>query len=184
MKPEAGKILISDPFLRDPNFARTIVLVVEHNDNGTLGFVLNNSIDLTLKAALKNDKLPEKEIYQGGPVELNTIHFLHTVGHIIGQSIEILPKVFWGGDFNKAINILEKNPQMANQFVFFLGYSGWGAGQLEDELHEGAWIVGNIGGSTVFNSNLDSTELWKKAMQNLGGKYALLINSPINPELN
>ncbi len=185
MKPSSGTILISDPFLRDPNFARSIVLLAEHNEAGSFGFVLNNAIDLTINVALKDDTLPESVIFQGGPVQVDTLHFIHSLGaNIIEESKEIMPDVYWGGDFKKAFDILRKSPELANRFVFFAGYSGWGPHQLEDELEEEAWIVSTIGSAMVFNANIDSTELWKKAMRRLGGKYAMLVDSPIDPGLN
>ena len=79
MEIAAGKILISDPFLQDPNFARSIVLITQHNEEGSFGFVLNNNIDLSIHEALKDDKLPNYNLYQGGPVEINTLHFLHSI---------------------------------------------------------------------------------------------------------
>ena len=183
-KPASGKILISDPFLQDPNFARTLVLLAEHNDMGTFGFVLNNAIDLTLDVALQNDSLPKTPICQGGPVELTSLHFLHTLGNVIANSKEIIPGIYWGGDFTKALELLENKPTMEEQFIFFLGYSGWAQGQLQDELEEEAWIVGEIGSSILFKRELNAHDIWKMAMKNLGGKYALLVDSPIDPSLN
>ncbi|MBO6517707.1 MAG: YqgE/AlgH family protein [Bacteroidia bacterium] len=184
MKPAAGKILISDPFLRDPNFARTIVFLTEHTENGSFGFVLNNAVDITLKEVFEDDALPTTSLFQGGPVELNTLHFLHAMGNIIENSKEVIPGVWWGGDFNKALEILKKSPDLISHFVFFVGYSGWGAGQLDGELQEEAWVVSDIGSAMVFNTQFDAQELWKKAMKNLGGKYNYLAESPIDPQLN
>ncbi|MFT7592039.1 MAG: putative transcriptional regulator [bacterium] len=184
MEISAGKILISDPFLQDPNFARTIVLLTQHNEEGSFGFVLNNAVDLSIDVALQDDKLPKYSLYQGGPVEIQTLHFLHSLGTIIEPSQEVLSGVWWGADFDKALDILRKSPDMISSFVFFMGYSGWAAGQLEEELQEEAWIVSDIGSKMVFNQQIDAEELWKKAMRNLGGKYAVLAESPTDPSLN
>jgi putative transcriptional regulator len=184
MKPAAGKILISDPFLQDPNFARSIVLLLQHDEEGSFGFVLNNEVELSIQLALKDDKLPERNLFQGGPVEITTMHFVHSLGSVIEASREVIPGVWWGADFDKAVDILHKSPEMISNFVFFMGYSGWAAGQLEEELEEEAWIVSDIGSAMIFNSNIDAQELWKKAMRNLGGKYAALAESPTDPSLN
>ncbi len=184
MKPTAGKILISDPFLQDPNFARTLVFLTEHNDRGTFGFVLNNAVDISLKEVFEDESLPNTSIFQGGPVELNTLHFLHSLGGVIPNSKEVMSGVWWGGDFDKALDLLRKSPEMVTSFIFFIGYSGWGVSQLEDELSEEAWVVSEIGSATIFNTKIDAQQLWKKAMKNLGGKYSGLANSPIDPQLN
>lgn len=181
---EPGKILISDPFLKDPNFARTIVFMTEHNERGSFGFVLNNAVDLSLQKVFEDETLPDISLYQGGPVELNTIHFLHSLGSIIPNSKEIVKDVYWGGDFDKALDLLRKSPNMASRFVFFIGYSGWGSGQLAMEMEEEAWLVSNIGSAMLFDSSIDAEDLWKKAMKSLGKKYDHLINSPIDPQLN
>jgi putative transcriptional regulator len=182
--PNAGNILISDPFMRDPNFARTIVLLTEHTEKGSFGFVLNNAVDITLDEIFEDKDLPQSSIYQGGPVELNTLHFLHSLGSIIANSREVSPGVYWGGDFQKALEILRKKPEMISHFVFFIGYSGWGEGQLAGELDDEAWVVSDIGSAMIFNKHIDAESLWKKAMKNLGGKYAVLADSPIDPQLN
>ena len=184
MEIAAGKILISDPFLQDPNFARSIVLITQHNEEGSFGFVLNNNIDLSIHEALKDDKLPNYNLYQGGPVEINTLHFLHSLGSVIEPSKEVMPGVWWGADSDKALEILRKSPDMMTNFVFFMGYSGWAAGQLADELEEEAWIVSDIGSKMVFSHEVDANDLWKMAMKNLGGKYAVLADSPTDPSLN
>ncbi len=184
MDIQEGKILISDPFLQDPNFARTIVLLTQHDENGSFGFVLNNEVELSIDEALKDDKLPKQNLFQGGPVEIHTVHFLHGLGSVIEHSKEVIPGVWWGADFDKALDILRKSPDMISKFVFFMGYSGWAAGQLAEELEEEAWIVSDIGSAMVFNQNLDAQELWKKAMRSLGGKYAVLAEGPTDPSLN
>src|SRR5476651_2432719 len=97
--PEKGKILISEPFLNDPNFKRTIILLTEHNEEGSVGFIMNKPTELSLNDAI--DDFPEFDsaIYFGGPVQLNTLQFIHRAGDIIEGSIEIMPGLFWGGNF-------------------------------------------------------------------------------------
>ena len=170
--------------MQDPNFARTIVLLTEHSEHGSFGFVLNDHVDLTLNRVFPEDSLPEAPIFKGGPVELNTLHFLHALGPVIPDSKEVLPNVWWGGDFDKALDLLRKSPELESKFTFFIGYSGWGEGQLDGELEQEAWVVSDIGSAIIFNRQIDAHDLWKKAMRNLGGKYAKLADSPVDPSLN
>jgi len=179
-----GKILISDPFLEDTNFNRTIVLMTEHNDMGSFGFVLNNRIDISLDRVLKDEELPDAPIFQGGPVELNTLHFIHSLGSLIPNSKPVMQDVWWGGDYEKTLDLLRRSPELASKMVFFIGYSGWAGGQLDGELAEEAWVVSDIGSAMIFKPNLDAIQIWKQAMYNLGGKYTLLADGPSDPELN
>lgn len=184
LEPESGKILISEPFLGDPNFTRTVVLLTEHNEEGTIGFVLNQSLDLTLKEVFDNPEIPSIPVFKGGPVELNTLHFVHQLGDKIRYSKEIKKGFYWGGSFDDASEILKKNPELKNQFKFFLGYSGWSPGQLEEELEREAWVVSSIGSKEILSSTPDDQYIWKKAMDRLGGEYRALSNSPLDPQWN
>lgn len=182
LKPDTGRVLISDPFLRDPNFSRTVVLLTEHSPEGTIGFVLNHKLDLHLSRVLKDKKLPKTPVLQGGPVELNTLHFIHSLGQIIPDSSQIAPGVWWGGNFEHALSLIRRNEALIEHFHFFVGYSGWGEGQLEDELKEEAWLVADIRANQIFPQVSDG--IWKDLMTGLGGQYKILSNSPIDPQLN
>jgi putative transcriptional regulator len=185
LKLKQGSVLLSDPFLKDPNFVRSVILVLEHTDMGSLGFVLNNKLDLTLRKLMNNDDLPEAAIFQGGPVELNTLHFLHTMGSEIPNSVQILPGIFWGGSFEFVVDLLTTNPFLEKEFKFYLGYSGWGEGQLQEELNEEAWVLGKITRESIFDAQNHPPEiLWKNLVANLGSKYRFAINSPIDPRMN
>lgn len=183
-KPEVGKVLISEPFLADSNFSRSIILLTEHNDMGTLGFILNQPIKTCLHELFQDvDDTMKIPLYKGGPVQLETLHFIHTDESLSDAAIEILPGLYFGGDFEKIklqINIGAFNPE---QFKFFVGYSGWGEDQLYDELQEDSWVVSNLDVNDIMSAN-PQVDLWKKAMRNLGGEYAILANAPLNPQWN
>ncbi|MDC1394936.1 YqgE/AlgH family protein [Bacteroidia bacterium] len=179
----AGRVLISEPFLLDPNFSRSVVILTEHSDVTTFGFVLNQKTDFAVNLVI--DELPtvHSNIYQGGPVELETFHYLHNYPHI-EDAIEIGPKIYWGGNFIQIHTGIRNGELDADQFKFFVGYSGWAPGQLEVELAEKAWIVGDLDAKYIFDKSIADDDLWKHAIRGTGGKNSLLANSPKDPKLN
>jgi len=184
IEPAAGKILISEPFLTDPNFLRSVVLLTEHNELGTMGFVLNHVLELSLAEVVQADNLPDIPLIKGGPVELNTIHFIHTLGELIPDALSVKSGLWWGGDFEKAIQLIIDQPNLASQFKFFIGYSGWAPEQLDGELERDAWVVSTISSKEAVLPIVESAELWKKAMRRLGGEFEILSNSPLDPQWN
>lgn len=176
-----GKLLIAEPFLSDPNFARSVILLCEHSKEGSVGFVLNRTTDLTLGDILPDLDAPELRVFQGGPVQLDTLHMLHRMPQDLGGN-EILPGVFWGGSYEALQNAVRNNAYQPADVRLFLGYAGWSPGQLEKELAEGAWIVVDHAEDLVFETDSDS--IWKYAIRLLGNKYAYLANLPVDPQLN
>jgi putative transcriptional regulator len=181
-----GQLLVSEPFLGDPNFERTVVLVCEHGDDGSFGFVLNKFTEVNLKDALEeiNDLNASEDIklYIGGPVEQNTLHFIHRLGDHIEGSILIAEGVWWGGNYEQIKTMLELNAISSQDIRFFIGYSGWGAGQLDSEVTEKAWIVADTVAEFIFLTPPD--KLWREVLKNMGGKYKEISNYPIDPRLN
>ncbi|HUC81280.1 MAG TPA: YqgE/AlgH family protein, partial [Flavisolibacter sp.] len=95
-EPAAGVLLIADPFLKDPNFMRTVVLLTEHRNDGTIGFVLNRKYENTLDELLPEVDGHQLPVYYGGPVQMNTIHFLHRYPEVITGGVEVMKGVYWG----------------------------------------------------------------------------------------
>ena len=175
-------MLISEPFLPDPNFTRTVVLLCEHNEDGTFGFVLNKNANVKLKELIDIDIDEDPNVYVGGPVQRDTLHFLHS-SEAFGQGVEIVKGLFWGGDFEELVEMLKIGRVDVADFRFFVGYSGWGEGQLEKEIEENSWIVGkSIRGKSLLK--LDPDLLWKKVLQSMGGKYDMFSKYPEDPRLN
>jgi putative transcriptional regulator len=180
--PGAGILLISDPFLKDPNFMRTVVFLCEHQEQGSFGFVLNRKYENTL-----DELIPELEgikipVYYGGPVQTDTIHFLHQYPDEIPGGVEVIKGVYWGGDFELLVDMIKKNSLDADKIRFFIGYSGWGVGQLNDELNEKSWLTVKAVRKIVFHKNHE--EIWKDSLKQLGGDFEMMINFPIDPQLN
>lgn len=180
--PAPGTLLIAEPFLKDPNFMRTVIFLCDHQDEGSFGFVLNRSFEHTLDE-LMNDldewKIP---VFYGGPVQMDTIHFLHQYPNKIIGSYEVLDGIYWGGDFETAIRLLKDGEIDLAGIRFYIGYSGWGEGQLKDELKEKSWLIAPATSKLVFHEKID--DIWKDALRHLGGDYELMLNYPIDPQLN
>lgn len=182
IKPRAGALLISEPFLPDDNFKRSVVLLCEHNDEGTIGFILNRPLGVTVTEAVEDFPSFPSSLYLGGPVENNTLHYLHRLGEEIPGSVEVLDGLFWGGNFEILKAKLGQGVIKEEDIRFFLGYSGWSPGQLDDELKEKSWIVSQAKSQYVFETETDL--LWKTILQEMGGQYFIMSNFPDNPQLN
>jgi putative transcriptional regulator len=180
--PTTGKLLIAEPFLKDPNFMRTVILICEHQDDGSFGFVLNRSFNSTLDELVPDLEGLSLPVLYGGPVQMDTIHFLHQYPEEIPGSYKVTEDVYWGGDFNMAVELLRKGILDRERIRFFIGYSGWTNGQLNDELKEKSWLMTNSTSNLIFHSNLQ--ELWKDSLRHLGGDYEIMINFPTDPQLN
>lgn len=180
--PAPGILLIADPFLKDPNFLRTVVILCEHKEEGSFGLVLNKQIEQKLGeliSGLEGFMLP---VYYGGPVQMNTIHFLHQCPDLIPESYKISNDIYWGGNFETVTALIKSNSIDLTKIKFFVGYSGWGDGQLSDELKEKSWLTVSATKSLVFDTQHDN--IWKGSLQHLGGEYEIMANFPIDPQLN
>jgi putative transcriptional regulator len=177
-----GTILIADPFLKDPHFLRSVIFLCEHRDEGSFGFVLTRKYDKVVGDLITDLEDCRFPVYFGGPVQLDTIHFLHTCPGLITSGIEIIDGIYWGGDFEEAVNLIRNDKITQNQIRFFIGYSGWGEGQLQSELKEKSWLITTANKKLVFHRNVEM--IWKEALKQLGGEYEQLIHYPIDPQLN
>ena len=180
--PTSGILLISDPFLKDPNFMRTVVFLCEHQEEGSFGFVLNRKYENTIDELipeLEGHKIP---LFYGGPVQMDTIHFLHQYPVEVPGGQEVMKGIYWGGDFDKVVEMIKNNEINENKIRFFIGYSGWSDGQLSNELEEKSWLTVKATRKLVFHR--DYKEIWKDSLKQLGGEYEIMINFPIDPQLN
>ncbi|EGF51539.1 YqgE/AlgH family protein [Bacteroides fluxus] len=181
--PAQGKILISEPFLCDHIFGRSVILLVDHTKEGTMGLVLNKPLPLFLNDILQDFNYQENiPIYKGGPLSTDTLFYLHTLEGIT-DSLPISNGLYLNGDFNAIKEyILQGNP-IKGKIRFFLGYSGWEYEQLHRELEENTWLVSTESKDTIMNENA-GTELWKNSLGRLGSKYELWSRFPQIPALN
>jgi len=178
-----GKLLISEPFLNDPNFKRSVVLIADHGEEGTLGFILNQPSKLLLKDLVPDLGQADYPIFIGGPVEVDTVHFIHRCYDKLNSGEEIANGIYWGGNFETLKILVSNNSISAHEVKFFLGYSGWNETQLKEEIEENTWIVSDkYHQDLVFSHNEE--ELWREVIINLGTKYAHVSNFPSDPSLN
>ncbi len=181
--PKKGYLLVAEPSaIGDLSFSRSVVLLADHNHEGSVGFILNKPLGYTI-----HDLIPEINasftIYNGGPVEQDNLYFIHNVPDLIPGSIEISNGIYWGGDFEIAKDMINEGVIKRTNIRFFLGYSGWEAHQLEDELEDNSWIVS----SNSYDNKIiarPSASFWKEKIMELGGDYILWGNAPENPSLN
>ncbi len=181
--PAQGKILISEPFLCDYIFGRSVILLVDHTKEGTMGLVLNKPLPLFLNDILQDFNYQESiPIYKGGPLSTDTLFYLHTLEGIT-DSLPISNGIYLNGDFNAIKEyILQGNP-IKGKIRFFLGYSGWEYEQLHRELEENTWLVSTESKDTIMDENAGA-EFWKNSLGRLGSKYELWSRFPQIPALN
>jgi putative transcriptional regulator len=182
MDPCVGRVLVSEPFLMDSYFKRTVILLGEHGEDGTVGFILNKPTDLTLNDALEDFPPFDAPLYFGGPVQTDTIHFLHTLGKKLEGSKEIIPGIYWGGSLETLKLLIETRQVDKDEIRFFAGYSGWEPEQLDDEMKGRTWLISN--GKKDFAFSDSPEELWGEVLRSMGSQYAILANFPENPSLN
>ncbi len=181
VEPLRGRVLVAEPFLQDTYFKRSLVLLTEYTPNGSIGFVLNKTLDVTINEVIEDFPVFNATVAIGGPVSTNTIHYLHVLGDIIPNSEHVFGNIYWGGDFETIKEMIAARVIFPSQIRFFLGYSGWQAGQLESELRQNSWLVTEVKSMDIMAQN---TSIWKNTMAKLGDKYKIWSDFPENPGFN
>lgn len=182
INPVKGKVLIAEPFLEGRYFKRSLVLLVEYNKEGAVGFVLNKPINLSVDDILINIAHFDGDVFLGGPVDTDRVYYMHTLAELIPRSIHICDNLYWGGDFSVLKELIEQKKVSQDQVRFFAGYSGWTAGQLDDELNEDSWLVSELDVKDIMNCG--NEKLWEQSLRKMGGRYKMWSNFPENPGLN
>lgn len=182
LTPARGRLLVSGPYLTDPYFRRTVVLLCAHDHEGSFGFVLNRFVDMDIADIMENMPPIMGRVSIGGPVQSGNLYYLHTLGKRIEGSVSVIDGVHMGGDFEQLRSALATDPKLAKHVRFFVGYSGWGADQLMKELDERAWIIAQGDKRRVMNTRLN--DLWGDTLRGMGSTYAPLANFPEDPSLN
>jgi putative transcriptional regulator len=177
-----GVLLVAEPAILDPNFKRAVILLCEHDDEASFGLTINRPSKLFLPEVLTEPVGLEHQLFLGGPVQPDTLHFLHVYSTEIEEAQPVIDGVGWGGPFDEVAEQIRSGTFDPQGFRFFAGYTGWGAGQLAEELAEGTWIVFPGSREQVFDHPPES--LWRELITSLGGEMALLVNFPDEPQLN
>ena len=178
-----GSLLIAEPTgLSDLNFNRSVILLVEHNESGSVGFILNKKLNYSTKDLIPDLKY-KFPIYNGGPVQTENLYFIHNQPKLIPNSLKIKNQIYWGGDFSVVLELINSKRIKLGEIKFFLGYSGWDKNQLEKEITLSSWVVEKENGDVnLFLKNCDN--IWKEKLLELGGRYLIWSNSPENPSNN
>jgi putative transcriptional regulator len=179
---KAGRLLISEPFMQDPYFKRSVVLLTEHSEGGSFGLILNKPIPMYLHEAIENAPAFDSRLSLGGPVQKETLHYLHKLGNLIPNSTEIMDGVYWGGDFETIKELMITGKILPGDIRLFVGYSGWAEGQLQSEMSTKSWIVGRAKMEFLFTDKPD--QLWNQILRNMGNPYSYMVNLPEDPRLN
>jgi len=178
-----GVILIAHPWLPDPNFQRTVVLVCEHQpEEGSFGLVLSRKLKNKIGELVDTLSDSDHDLFLGGPVQANTLHYLHSHGDVVDSAIQIQDGLFWGGDFDLIQALVLAGDVHSNEIRFFAGYSGWGPDQLAEEIDEGSWILTTAPSQVILETEADS--LWRTLLRRMGGAYVFLSNFPVDPRQN
>ncbi|MDT8400285.1 MAG: YqgE/AlgH family protein [Bacteroidales bacterium] len=180
--PQKGRMLISEPFLPDTFFNRTLVYLTEHNEKGSVGFIINKSINIRVNDALEGFPGWEEKLAMGGPVAPDTLHYLHTLGDIIPESMWVSDNIYWGGNIEVIKELIISGKAGKGDIRFFLGYSGWGAGQLEKELKENSWVIADVAPEVVMKYRKEDS--WKTVLRSLNKRYRFWAEFPESPEMN
>jgi putative transcriptional regulator len=181
LPPKKGRLLLAEPFMLDDHFSRTVIYLCDHNKDGSYGFIVNNKLNLKLNDIITDEDLPSLDVFYGGPVHATSLFYIHKMGDILNESIEISDDIFTGGDFNQIIEFLNLGILDKNKIKFFLGYSGWSKNQLSSEINSHSWIVSELKKEDIFKNNND---LWRNVLVNKGGQYKAIANFPLNPSDN
>lgn len=178
-----GSVLISEPFLGDPNFERSVVLICEHETTqGTFGLILNQTSNLLLADVLEENIYPDIPLLVGGPVQHNTLHYLHRRPDLIDGGVEIMEGVTWGGNFTQVKELLNNGVLSPNDIRCFIGYSGWEIDQLVSELKKDSWIISETTADVIFDTPAE--KFWRNLLKDMGGDFKVMSNYPIDPRLN
>ncbi len=182
LSPETGRILIAEPFMEDSYFQRTVVLLCAHDEEGSFGFILNKYVDMELTDIMEMLPKMKNRIGMGGPVQNSNLYYIHTFGERLTGSLQIGDNLFVGGDFDVLKELLEAKAVDKSEIRFFVGYSGWDANQLSEELESESWYVSTADGLPLFDTKV--SDFWGLALKKMGGEFANLAHFPSDPNLN
>lgn len=181
-KDYTNRLILAAPMLNDPNFFHSVVWILEHSENGSAGFVVNRLLDNRMGEIIQDFPMPEFPVYLGGPVENNTLHFVHRYGERITGGHTVPGGFTWGGEFDSVQHLADDWVLNVRDIRFFVGYSGWAPGQLEQEFEENAWVLGPEFHPEILE--MEARSMWRSILRSMGGTYAIMANNPENPSLN
>lgn len=181
-----GLLLAAWPDLLDPNFMHGVVVMCQHSEEGAYGLVVNRDTNLTVSDLLPEHPLlggSDFPVHLGGPVDHSSMQFLHRVPSVIGGGVELTGTLWLGGELDQMADYVCTSPEEARENVrVFLGYSGWGAGQLELELQSGSWLPAPTDLDAVFGPPGEG--LWRRVVREASPEGESLGSLPPDPDWN
>ncbi len=171
-----GDVLLSEPFMLDSNFKRSAVLLCEHGEEGSIGFILNKKLDMRVDELIAEFPEFNAPVYFGGPVQTDTIHYVHNVGDLLEDSRSVSNGVWWGGSFEKLKFLISSELITPQNIRFFVGYSGWSEDQLNEEMEAKSWVIADMHPNYLFKSKPNA--LWEQIMSNKGDAYSVIATLP------
>lgn len=181
---KTGCFLLSEPFMWDNNFKRAAIFMTEYDKlKGSVGFIMNKPLDMNITQLISDFPDFESEVGFGGPVATDTVHYIHRIGHLLDDSIFVAEGVWWGGDFVKLKALIRSGVVRKDDIRFFVGYSGWSVGQLEEEIEVGSWVTADSDLNYIFNDS-SGGDLWQDILQHKGSTYSVIGQMPDSPVWN
>lgn len=183
LHPKQGNLLLSEPTMSDYYFGRSVILLIDHNEEeGSFGIIMNKSLKVKVSELVSLFEDTDIPVFLGGPVAKNQLFFMHTLGELIPDSYKIMDGLYWGGEAETLNTLLSTGIANKSNVRFYLGYSGWDAGQLYSELQRNSWLVTHTNSHTLLGMATD--DMWKNYVNRMGAKYQLWTQYPENPEDN
>jgi putative transcriptional regulator len=183
MPPAQGRILVSEPFLRDHFFRRAVVLLAEHNENGSFGLIINKPIEYSFNEVVSDFPEIDLPVFLGGPVRTDRLFYIHSAGpDMVNGSMEIMNGLWWGGHIEDVKSKLSEGELNAQNIKFFVGYSGWDPDQLNKEIEHHSWVITQESAGVIMKN--DPVNLWGKIVRSLGQDYHIWTKFPVDPGMN
>ncbi|PCJ00133.1 MAG: hypothetical protein COB15_03085 [Flavobacteriales bacterium] len=182
LAPKKGRLLIAEPFMDDLYFKRSVVLLTEYNKDGAFGFMLNKPLDITINDTIEDFPPFDVPIFMGGPVQSDSLFYIHTQGDFIEGSVKIKDNLYWSGNFDQLKQLVKDQQIFPHEIKFFIGYSGWDNEQLISEIESESWIISDIKSNQM--NSFNDVDLWKNTLQKMGSKFSVLSNFPEDPSHN
>ena len=182
LNPVIGDVLISEPFMNDFYFRRSVILLIDHNEEGSLGVIFNKRLTIPFNEIVQGFPEFNADVYLGGPVETDRIFFIHTVGEMIPDSHLISNGLYWSGNINVLKSMIKMDLIKPHEVRFYVGYAGWDGGQLRNELKANTWVVGRFTSKQLLRTM--PGKMWSDFVKQIGKRYALWDKFPVNPSEN
>lgn len=177
----SGTILLAEPFMQENMFGRAAILICHHDAEGSIGLILNKPAANPFSEDDADHPLKYFSFYAGGPVEVNNMFYFHQLTYL-PEAVLLKDGICWQGNYDALLEAITEKAFTEENGRFFIGYSGWGEGQLEAEIKSEDWMVYN--GPIDDILTVDSSEIWKHLLKKMGPYYKMVSNFPTDPNLN